>query len=735
MTRSFLNGASAALGCLLLLISQIGYAATAMAQEPVTIVLQGDEKPEVIARTIEALTRDGKAVTVRLAPATKTADGMGSQVDTFLDRLAVFGDQFVAAYHEGNADLPKIAGLPGNLAERWATNLNGREGPSALMRLFLVIGLAGLVAFGTHGATRSTLAQRCEPEGHLLVQRFKAATFVAVRDVLTIVVFWLVAKLAANILLPQLDPSARLTGIITSAIVTVGAYFAVGRLVLAPGHAERRLLPLPRAERHFRLLVTYAVFGQCALVIAAVAGNVASDKGAASGLFAVVVTVLAIYKIWWFWDMRHDVAALILASSAQNIAPHPARAFLAHAVPWLYISSALVIWIVLRAATVMANGLQWGIAAGNTQILLILIPLCAAGLKALIRSIRSMRAEVVQPSPLRRAIGQALESGIGALAWACGLYLLARIWSDLLIDLNAAEYAAVTRQATVIATVAFFGWTTQTFLRGYFDAYAPGRPVSRPVEEDHPVEEQVPSRLATVLPVLRGLVLGGVVALTCLIIISRLGIDIGPLLAGFGILGLAFSFGSQALVRDIVSGIFYMAEDAFRVGEYVDTGRLKGTVEKISLRSVQLRHQSGQVHTVPFGQIPSLTNASRDWATVKFNLRLDRKVDIEKARKVIKKVGVAMQENPEIAPHLIAPLKMQGVADIADNAIVVRLKFTAVPAHASVVQREAMKKVYSALSEAGIPFASNAVTVRSPDERLAAAALASQTVPPQRAVG
>jgi small-conductance mechanosensitive channel len=183
-------------------------------------------------------------------------------------------------------------------------------------------------------------------------------------------------------------------------------------------------------------------------------------------------------------------------------------------------------------------------------------------------------------------------------------------------------------------------------------------------------------------------------------VLSRLGVDIGPLLAGFGILGLAISFGSQALVRDIVSGFFFMIEDAFRVGEYVDTGKLKGTVEKISLRSMQLRHQSGQIHTVPFGQIASLTNASRDWATVKFNVRLDHSADIELARKAIKKTGIALLEDPEYGPHFIAPLKMQGVADITDSAIVIRLKFTSKPNQASGVQREALKRVYRALNEA-----------------------------------
>ncbi len=241
----------------------------------------------------------------------------------------------------------------------------------------------------------------------------------------------------------------------------------------------------------------------------------------------------------------------------------------------------------------------------------------------------------------------------------------------------------------------------------------------------------MPSRLATVLPVLRGVVLGAVLGLTILIVLSRLGVDIGPLLAGFGILGLALSFGSQALVRDIVSGLFFMLEDAFRVGEYVDTGRLKGTVEKISLRSMQLRHQSGQIHTVPFGQVQSLTNASRDWATIKFNVRLDHSADIEQARKAIKKTGLAMLEDPEYGPHFIAPLKMQGVADITDSAIVIRLKFTAKPNQASALQRESLKRVYRALNDAHIPFASNAVTVRGGEGGAhSQAAAAISAVPP-----
>ena len=241
------------------------------------------------------------------------------------------------------------------------------------------------------------------------------------------------------------------------------------------------------------------------------------------------------------------------------------------------------------------------------------------------------------------------------------------------------------------------------------------------------------SRLTTVLPVLRILLGITIVVMAVLVALSQLGVNIGPLLAGAGVVGLAISFGSQALVRDIVSGIFFMTDDAFRVGEYIDTGKLKGTVEKITLRSVRLRHHNGQVHTIPFGQLTSISNFSRDWQTVKFNVRLARDTDIEVVRKTVKKIGMEMMQHPELDKELLQPLKLQGVADIADNALIVRMKFTARPTKPSWVQREALKRVYKVFGEKGIEFASSTITVQSaggaalpPD---AAGAAASSAVP------
>lgn len=263
------------------------------------------------------------------------------------------------------------------------------------------------------------------------------------------------------------------------------------------------------------------------------------------------------------------------------------------------------------------------------------------------------------------------------------------------------------------AFAGFVAWELADYWAARSIGHTPRIDPFNPADDD--AEVAPASRLATFFPMARVLMAIMITLIAGLLALSNLGVNIAPLLAGAGVFGLAISFGSQSLIRDILSGVFFLGDDAFRVGEYIDTGRLKGTVEQISLRSLRLRHQNGQVHTIPYGQLQAITNFSRDWATMKFNLRIDPNVDLEHVRKTVKKVGLAMMEDPELGRELIQPVKLQGVADIQDNALVIRIKFTARPGRPTWVQREALKRIHIAFREQGIAFASNAVTVRDVD--------------------
>jgi moderate conductance mechanosensitive channel len=154
-------------------------------------------------------------------------------------------------------------------------------------------------------------------------------------------------------------------------------------------------------------------------------------------------------------------------------------------------------------------------------------------------------------------------------------------------------------------------------------------------------------------------------------------------------------------------------DDAFRVGEYIDTGRLKGTVETLGVRSLKLRHHNGPLHTIPYGQLGAVTNLSRDFSTIKFNLRLEPGTDIELVRKTVKQIGLAMQDDPEMAAEVMLPLKLQGIAEVVDNAIVLRFKFTSRPVKPSWVQREYLKRIYQVFAEKEISFASGALTLQT----------------------
>ncbi|MBS7697760.1 MULTISPECIES: mechanosensitive ion channel family protein [unclassified Chelatococcus] len=326
------------------------------------------------------------------------------------------------------------------------------------------------------------------------------------------------------------------------------------------------------------------------------------------------------------------------------------------------------------------------------------------------------------------------------VAAAVVLVMLARSWLvDVLGVFSWEEWLRFDHALIMVVTVLILGHIAYELL-GYWSAtkLAPP-PVAVPADAGHedllPGTGQPTSRLSSIMPVVRGFFGVLVVATALLLGLSHLGVNISPLLAGAGIFGLAFSFGSQTLVKDIVSGVFFVADDAFRVGEYIQAGSHKGTVEKLSLRSVRVRHQNGQFHTIPYGQLGAVTNFSRDYATIKFNLRLARDTDMEKARKLAKKVGVELAEMPEYADQFIAPFKMQGVTDIEPNALLCRFKFTVKPGKQTMIQREAIKRLHKAYHDNGIEFASNAVVVQgqsgAPHEQaLEAAGAAATTLTP-----
>ena len=173
-----------------------------------------------------------------------------------------------------------------------------------------------------------------------------------------------------------------------------------------------------------------------------------------------------------------------------------------------------------------------------------------------------------------------------------------------------------------------------------------------------------------------------------------------------GVVGIAVGFGAQTLVRDLFSGASYLIEDVFRIGDYIEGGNAKGTVERITFRTVALRHQNGPLHFVPYGTLGSVRNNSRDWVVDKFEIPLPVAVDSERIRKLVKKIGIDMLEDPELAESIDVPLKAK-LYRIDPGVKVFRCKVQTPPGKQFEVRNEAYRRIEAALKENGIAFADN----------------------------
>lgn len=303
----------------------------------------------------------------------------------------------------------------------------------------------------------------------------------------------------------------------------------------------------------------------------------------------------------------------------------------------------------------------------------------------------------------------------GILAFVAGIYAFFYIWDN---D-SARMVESYADRLLDIMVIVFIGYIVYHAFRIWIDTKI--REEAGDEEEAELGDEgggSSASRLATLLPLFRNFILIVVVVTILLIVLMELGVNVGPLFAGAGIVGVAVGFGSQALVRDIFAGAFFLFDDAFRKGEYLDVGGVKGTVEKISVRSFQLRHHLGALHTIPFGELQVMTNYSRDWVIMKLPLRVTYDTDVEAVRKMIKKLGVALLDDPVIGSNFIQPLKSQGVIEMQDSAMIIRVKFMTKPGDQWLVRKRVYEDIRALFEREGIKFAHREVTVRLADGKV-----------------
>lgn len=196
------------------------------------------------------------------------------------------------------------------------------------------------------------------------------------------------------------------------------------------------------------------------------------------------------------------------------------------------------------------------------------------------------------------------------------------------------------------------------------------------------------------------------VLLVVTIILSALGINIGPILTAIGILGLAVSFGAQNLVRDIISGIFMLVENQVRKGDVAIVNGTGGLVESVNLRTIVLRDLQGVVHIFPNGTINTLSNMTRDWSAMIFDIGVAYKEDPDKVIAVMEEVAEELRKDEQYSNDILEPLEIFGVDDFGDSAIVIKARFKTKPIRQWAVGREYKKRLKKAFDKNNIeiPF-------------------------------
>ncbi len=507
----------------------------------------------------------------------------------------------------------------------------------------------------------------------------------------------------------------------------------IGRIIFSPGDKSMRpvtiddslVKPLYRA-----FFISFGVLISGLLIV-----NLVKELGARPQTVTWVVMVLGSVVIgiyaYLVLYLRKPLADALLAQLEKSEGGWFKKQFAAR---WYAAALAYLffVWLIWLGQQLTGTATQNGAFIVSMLIIPIYVLLSYSGkavIQAVVSSLQLDRIEEGEPGEISEEEKQELEEqkrvALTVRAHAIFRLILAGVLAIWLLSywgLNipfAAAAVGAVFQSLVTLALALLCWRfVSSFIERKLEE---GRVEIETEEED--VDDEFGGavqrgRNYTLLPMVRKAIGTVLVVMVLLIIISSLGVNIAPLLAGAGVIGLAVGFGAQKLVSDVLSGFFFLLDDAFRVGEYIQTGSIRGTVESITLRNVMLRHHLGMLQVVPHSDLGAVTNYMRGGIVIKFPLEFPYDTDIDQVRKIIKKVGIAMLEDEELGDDFIAPIKSQGVHEITNSVMVIRVKFTAKPGKQFVIKREAFRRITEALAAKGIHYAHRKVIVDFPEHAM-----------------
>jgi len=220
------------------------------------------------------------------------------------------------------------------------------------------------------------------------------------------------------------------------------------------------------------------------------------------------------------------------------------------------------------------------------------------------------------------------------------------------------------------------------------------------------------ARAQTMMPLIRNVLFVAIFIIAVIVALANMGMNVTPLLAGAGVIGLAIGFGAQSLVADLITGLFIIIEDSLAIDDYVDVGGHLGTVEGLTIRTVRLRDIDGIVHTIPFSEIKSIKNYSREFGYAIFRVAIPHNMSIDKAISLIREVGQKLRNDPLMRRNIWSPLELQGVESFESGSAILRARFKTAPIKQWEVSRAFNLALKRQLDEAGLDLATPRLSVQ-----------------------
>jgi small conductance mechanosensitive channel len=575
-------------------------------------------------------------------------------------------------------------------------------------RVGAVLVLAYLLLFIGHRALAGTWRRldayaRAGGARHRLLRTGLAVLGSVALDAAVLAVAWLVAQAASWALVGDEGTAATVAGLALQALLVVETARLLVGAAFAPASPGLRLLGLSGSAARFwagwlSLVIRFAGYGGILLVPAIAAAGQPDLAGATGWLIAL----LALGYTWSrLWVARHEVRSALLAraGTARRALVAWALRRLAAGWHWLAMSYALGVFVV--AITRPDQALPFvALATFNSALVIGVALFVSATLGQWIgRGIR-LPAGVVQRMPtLQHRLDTYVPLMLRAIRVLIGLVAVAgliRVWhlGNVFAWLGSDEGRWLLGSVIDVALILLISLLAWLLATGLIEAKLNGG-------------KAMPSaRLQTLLSLFRSAIAIALVTVAVMLILAELGMNIGPLLAGAGVLGLAIGFGAQKMVQDVITGVFIQIENSMNAGDIVTAAGVTGTAERVSIRSVSLRDLSGTVHVIPFSSVDIVSNYTRDFAYHKGEYGIAYRENVDEAIEQLRLAFDELAADPEWKDHILEPVEIPGVTALADSSVNIRVMIKTTPGDQWAVGRAYNRLVKKYFDQAGIeiPF-------------------------------